>query len=72
MMYIIGLIINRLEGLTTNNSKIHIDRLEKDTPSEAIQLSQKLYKMMPRIKLSDLLLQVSKWIGFYRNFIHVF
>jgi hypothetical protein len=41
-----------------------IDRLEKDTPPEAIQLSQRLYKMMPRIKLPDLLLEVSKWTGY--------
>jgi hypothetical protein len=41
-----------------------IDRLEKDTPPEAIQLSQRLYKMMPRIKLPDLLLEVSKRTGY--------
>ena len=50
------------------NSKIHIDKFEKDTPPEAVLLSQKLYKMMPRIKLPDLLLEVSKWTDFDRNF----
>lgn len=62
--------LDKLEGVTIDNSKIHIDRLEKDTPPEAIQLSQRLYKMMPRIKLPDLLLEVSKWTGFDRNFMH--
>lgn len=62
--------INKLDGLTIENSRIHIDRLEKNTPTEAILLSQKLYQMMPRIKLPDLLLEVSKWTGFDRNFIH--
>ncbi|MEY7999665.1 hypothetical protein AB8U03_05500 [Clostridium sp. Mt-5] len=52
--------LDKLEGVTIDNSKIHIDRLEKDTPNEAIQLSQKLYKMIPRIKLPDLLLEVLK------------
>jgi TnpA family transposase len=61
---------NKLDGVTIDNSKIHIDRLEKDTPPEAIKLSKKLYKMIPRIKLPDLLLEVSKWTGFDRNFIH--
>lgn len=62
--------LDKLEGVTIDNSKIHIDRLEKETPPEAIQLSQRLYKMLPRIKLPDLLLEVSKWTGFDRNFIH--
>lgn len=37
---------------------------------EAVLLSQKLYKMMSRIKLPDLLLEVSKWTDFDRNFTH--
>jgi len=62
--------IDTLEGVAIENSRIHIDKLEKDTPPEAILLSQKLYKMIPRIKLPDLLLEVSKWTDFDRNFIH--
>ena len=62
--------IDTLDGVAIENSKIHIDKLEKDTPPEAVLLSQKLYKMMPRIKLPDLLLEVSKWTDFDRNFIH--
>jgi hypothetical protein len=44
--------------------------LEKDTPIEAIKLSQRLYKMLPRVKLPDLLLEVSKWTGFDKSFVH--
>lgn len=62
--------IDKLDGVAIENSKIHIDKLEKDTPPEAVLLSQKLYKMIPRIKLPDLLLEVSKWTDFDRNFIH--
>lgn len=62
--------IDKIEGISIENSKIHVDRLEKDTPTEASELSQKLYKMIPRIKLPDLLLEVSKWTGFDRNFVH--
>jgi hypothetical protein len=62
--------IDTLEGVAIENSKIPIDKLEKGAPPETIVLSQKLYKMMPRIKLPDLLLEVSKWTGFDRNFIH--
>lgn len=62
--------LDKLEGVVIDNSKIHIDRLEKDTPPEAAQLSQRLYKMIPRIKLTDLFLEVSKWTDFDKNFIH--
>lgn len=62
--------IDNLDGVTIEKSKIHINRLEKASPVEANQLSKKLYKMIPKIKLSDLLLEVSKWTGFDKNFIH--
>ena len=62
--------IKNLNDVTIENSKIHINKLEKETPLEALQLSQKLYKMLPRIKLSDLLLEVSSWTGFDKNFTH--
>lgn len=62
--------LDKVDGVTIDNCKIHIDRLEKDTPEEAMKLSQKLYKMIPKIKLPDLLLEVSKWTNFDRNFIH--
>lgn len=61
---------DKLDGVNIENSKIHIDKLEKDTPIEAIKLSQRLYKMLPRVKLPDLLLEVSKWTSFDKNFVH--
>jgi TnpA family transposase len=42
----------------------------KDVPPEAQQLSQTLYNLVPRVKLPDLLLEVSNWTGFDRNFVH--
>jgi TnpA family transposase len=62
--------IDKIDGVNIENSKIHMDKLEKDTPIEAINLSKRLYKMLPRVKLPDLLLEVSKWTGFDKNFIH--
>lgn len=62
--------IDKLDGITIEDSKIHIDKLEKSTPPEATILSKKLYKLIPRIKLPDLLLEVSKWTEFDKNFIH--
>ena len=62
--------INNLDGVTIEKTKIRINRLERETPIEANQLSKRLYKMVPKIKLPDLLLEVSKWTGFDKNFIH--
>ncbi|TMZ33949.1 Tn3 family transposase, partial [Klebsiella pneumoniae] len=42
--------INSLEGVSLEDGKIHVDRLEKETPEEAEQLSKKLYSLLPRVK----------------------
>ncbi len=39
---------DKLEGVNIGN-RIHVDKLEKDTPIDAIALSERLYKMLPRI-----------------------
>ncbi|WP_373894770.1 Tn3 family transposase [Virgibacillus sp. CBA3643] len=59
-----------LEGVDISNGKIHVDRLEKDTPEEAKQLSSELYGMIPKVKLTDLLMEVSRWTGFDKAFTH--
>lgn len=62
--------LDKLGGVTISNNKIHLDRLEKEVPAEATQLSQTLYKMLPRVKLPDLLIEVAKWTNFDKSFIH--
>jgi TnpA family transposase len=59
-----------IEGLNVERAKIHVERLEKDTPEEAKSFSMTLYNMLPRIKLTDLLLEVANWTGFDEWFIH--
>ncbi|PFW76283.1 DDE transposase [Bacillus sp. AFS075960] len=59
-----------LDGVDIDKGYLHLHRLEKDTPEEAKQLSAKLYHMLPRIKLTDLLLEVANWTGFEKQFIH--
>jgi len=60
-----------LDGVAIGDDKIHVDKLEKDTPEEAIALSEKLYKMLPKVKLPDLLIEVAGWTNFDRHFTHV-
>jgi TnpA family transposase len=62
--------IDKLDGVNIINNKIRLDKLEKETPNEAVYLSERLYKMLPQIKLADLLLEVSTWTGFDRYFTH--
>lgn len=62
--------IDKLEGVNIGNDRIHVDKLEKNTPVEALALSERLYKMLPKIKLPELLIEVSSWTGFDRHFIH--
>jgi len=61
--------INELSDIFTEDG-INIHRLEKDTPTEAKSFSHLLYSMIPRIKLTDLLMEVSNWTDFDNHFIH--
>lgn len=61
---------DKLEGVYIGNDKIHVDKLEKDTPEDALALSERLYKMLPKVKLPDLLIEIASWTNFDRNFIH--
>lgn len=62
--------IDDLEGVNVDNGKLRIDRLEKDVPEGAREFSLSLYDLLPRIKLTDLLLEVAHWTGFHEQFIH--
>ena len=44
--------------------------LQADTPEEARNFSLSLYKMLPRVKLTDLLMEVAEWTGFEESFVH--
>ena len=61
---------NKLEGVSLEKEKLSIARLEKDVPEEAKKFSAGLYQMLPRIKLTDLLMDVAHITGFHEQFIH--
>lgn len=62
--------LESLEGVSIEKAKLRVDRLEKDTPGEARAFSLSLYNMLPRIKLTDLLMEVANWTEFDRQFTH--
>lgn len=59
-----------LDSVSIENGKISVSRLEKDTPKEAKDLSTSLYKIVPKISLADLILDVAQITGFHNEFIH--
>lgn len=62
--------IDELDGVSLVDGSLHVDRLDADTPETAKKLSRTLYGMIPRIKLTDLLLEVSHWTEFDQQLIH--
>ena len=59
--------VDDLEGINVENGKLHIERLEKDTPEEARDFSVSLYELLPSIKLTDLLIEVANWTKFHEH-----
>ena len=62
--------VDNMEGVNVENGKLHIERLQKDTPEDARDFSISLYQMLPRVKLADLLMEVAHWTGFHEQFVH--
>jgi hypothetical protein len=50
---------------------LKISPLENNTPKEADELRERLYGMLPHVKITDLLLEVDNWTGFTRCFTHL-
>lgn len=61
---------NKLDGVSLEKGKLSLARLEKDVPEEAKKFSAGLYQMLPRIKLTDLLMDVAHITGFHEQFTH--
>ncbi|OHW61203.1 Tn3 transposase DDE domain protein [Andreesenia angusta] len=61
---------NKLDSVSFEKGRLSVSRLDKDVPKEAKQFSESLYKMLPRIKLTDLLMDVAQITGFHHQFTH--
>lgn len=51
--------IGELNGVSLENDRLHLSRLEKDIPQEAKDFSSSLYDLLPRVKRNDLLMEVA-------------
>jgi TnpA family transposase len=60
-----------LSGVTIEKGNLKITPIEKSTPPEAEALAARLYAMLPRIRITDLLAEVARWTQFGDCFTHL-
>jgi TnpA family transposase len=60
-----------LPGVTITKGVLKISPIEKSTPPEAEALAARVYAMLPRIRVTDLLAEVAGWTRFPECFTHL-
>ena len=60
-----------LPDVTLDKGVLKITPIEKSTPPEAEALAARLYAMLPRVRVTDLLSEVAQWTLFTDCFIHL-
>lgn len=60
-----------LPDVTITNGVLKIAPIEKSTPPEAEALAARLYAMLPRVRITDLLAEVASWTLFPDCFTHL-
>lgn len=59
-----------LPDAAIEDGSLTISPLRRSTPDEAEELKARLYGLLPRIRITDLLAEVSTWTGFADRFVH--
>ena len=60
-----------LPDVSFKGGKLSVSPLAATVPKEAEQLASRLYRLVPRVKITQLLLDVDAWTGFSRQFTHL-
>ena len=60
-----------LPDVTLDRGVLKITPIEKSTPPEAEALAERLYDMLPRVRVTDLLSEVARWTLFTDCFTHL-
>jgi len=51
--------------------RLKIKALENSITDEAVDLMRQAYALLPRVKITDLLIEVDCWCDFTRHFLHL-
>ena len=62
---------DRLEDVRIDGKELKISSLKAVTPAEAAALADRLYGMMPNLRITSLLAEVDLWTGFSSAFTHL-
>ena len=62
---------DRLEDVRIKGDELKITPLKAVTPEEAETLANRLYRMMPNLRITSLLAEVDRWTGFSGAFTHL-
>lgn len=66
-----GIKKNALPDVRLQDGRLKISPLKSQRPAGISNLRRQLYKLFPRIRLTDLLVEVDSWTGFTRHFTHL-
>jgi hypothetical protein len=61
----------RVARCRAERQRAQFSPLDDATPPAADLLTQQAYDLMPRVKITDLLLEVDQWTDFTRHFTHL-
>ena len=62
---------NELPDATISDAGLKVTPLKNSVPDEAYVYNQKIYSLLPRIKITDLLQEVDSWINYTQHFTHL-
>jgi TnpA family transposase len=62
---------DQLEDVRVSSSSLKITPLKAVTPRAAEDLADRLYALLPKVRITDLLGEVARWTGFSDDFTHL-
>ncbi len=60
-----------LEGVSLDGGRLKISRPKKDEPEGMDAVTRLVYSLVPRVRLTDLLVEVDSWCGYSGRFVHL-